>query len=149
MRFSLCTVASLLLLDHALAFAPYSPVMSRFSTRSYAADMPPAIEQQKSDLPVIQQNAYGQPTDVRYSDFLKLVGADRIEKVTFSADGTQLLGVDVDGSRVKLEALPNDPELLNSLTQHKVCKFLIFEICLPKLILLTNYSISPFLYRKG
>lgn len=83
------------------------------------ADMPPPPSQQ-SDLPVIQQNSYGQPSDVRYSDFLRLVNGDRIEKVTFSADGTQLLGVDVDGARLKIEALPNDPELLTQLTNHKV-----------------------------
>jgi cell division protease FtsH len=84
-----------------------------------AADMPPP-PQSTSDLPVIQASAYGAPTDVRYSDFLKLVNADRLEKVTFSADGTQLLGVDVDGARLKIEALPNDPDLLTQLTQHKV-----------------------------
>jgi len=71
------------------------------------------------DLPVIQRSQYG-PTDVRYSDFLKLVDSDRIEKVTFSADGSQLLGVDVDGTRLKIEALPNDPALLTELTEHKV-----------------------------
>jgi hypothetical protein len=128
MKFSLCTVATLLLADHALAFAPNCPVTARskFSSRRYMADMPPPAEisTQQSNMPVIQQNSYGQPVDVRYSDFLKLVNADRIEKVTFSADGTQLLGVDVDGSRVKIEALPNDPELLNSLTKHKVCMLL-------------------------
>ncbi|KAL3904573.1 MAG: hypothetical protein SGILL_010013, partial [Bacillariaceae sp.] len=53
-------------------------------------------------------------------DFLKLVNGDKIEKVTFSADGTQLLGVDVDGSRLKIESLPNDPDLLTQLTTHKV-----------------------------
>lgn len=79
--------------------------------------MPPAPPAE--NLPVIQANQYG-PTDVRYSEFIKLVNADRIEKVTFSSDGTQLLGVDVDGARVKIEALPNDPELLTQLTQHKV-----------------------------
>ena len=78
-----------------------------------AADPPP--------LPVIQANPYGQPSEVRYSDFLRLVDADRIEKVTFSSDGTQLLGVDVDGARVKIEALPSDPDLLTQLTSHKVC----------------------------
>ena len=82
-----------------------------------AVDMPPA---EPSNLPVIQTNNYGQPTDLRYSDFLKLVNADRIEKVTFSADGTQLLGVDTDGARIRIEALPNDPELLTQLTSHKV-----------------------------
>merc|ERR1719478_1128867 len=70
-------------------------------------------------MPVIQSRG-GAPVDVRYSDFLKLVNGDRIEKVTFSADGTQLLGVDTDGTRIKLEALPNDPDLLTQLTTHKV-----------------------------
>ena len=73
-----------------------------------------------TEYPVIQANPYGQPTDVRYSDLLKLVNADRIEKVTFSADGSQLLGVDVDGARLKIETLPNDPDLLTQLTNHKV-----------------------------
>lgn len=77
--------------------------------------MPPAPE----NLPVIQSRG-GAPVDVRYSDFLKLVNADRIEKVTFSADGTQLLGVDTEGVRIKIEALPNDPDLLTQLTSHKV-----------------------------
>merc|ERR1719478_1573049 len=70
-------------------------------------------------MPVIQSRG-GAPVDVRYPDFLKLVNGDRIEKVTFSADGTQLLGVDTDGTRIKLEALPNDPDLLTQLTTHKV-----------------------------
>merc|ERR1719390_432303 len=70
-------------------------------------------------MPVIQSRG-GAPVDVRYSDFLKLVNGDKIEKVTFSADGTQLLGVDTDGTRIKLEALPNDPDLLTQLTNHKV-----------------------------
>ena len=63
----------------------------------------------------------GQPGAVRYSDFLKLVNDNKVEKVTFSADGSQLLGVDVDGSRLKIDTLPNDPDLLNQLTSHKVC----------------------------
>lgn len=72
-----------------------------------------------STVPVVQRSQYG-PTDVRYSDFLMLVDGDKIEKVTFSADGTQLLGVNVDGIRLKIEALPNDPDLLAQLTAHKV-----------------------------
>merc|ERR1719199_382467 len=70
-------------------------------------------------MPTIQSRG-GAPVDVRYSDFLKLVNGDKIEKVTFSADGTQLLGVDTDGTRIKLEALPNDPDLLTQHTSHKV-----------------------------
>merc|ERR1719162_1216762 len=70
------------------------------------------------NIPVIQSR--GGVADVRYSDFLKMVNGDKVEKVTFSADGNQLLGVDTDGTRLKIEALPNDPDLLNSLTSHKV-----------------------------
>lgn len=78
----------------------------------------PAV-QSASDVPVIQSRG-GAPVDVRYSDFLKLVDANKVEKVTFSADGTQLLGVDTEGVRLKIESLPNDPDLLTQLTSHKV-----------------------------
>mmetsp|Transcript_10965 Transcript_10965/g.16948 ORF Transcript_10965/g.16948 Transcript_10965/m.16948 type:complete len:686 (-) Transcript_10965:145-2202(-) len=133
MKFSLAAVScmSLLLADKALAFAPHTSLAQRSSTRtssgrtmSMAMDMPPAEEtavvQTSKELPTIVQNQYGQPTEVRYSDFLRLVDADRVEKVTFSSDGQQLLGVDVDGARIKIESLPNDPELLTQLTSHKV-----------------------------
>jgi len=120
MKFSLGVVTALLVADKALAFVPLkSPVQQSRSRMYMAMDAPPPAA--NNDLPVIQSNSYGQPSDVRYSDFLRLVNADRIEKVTFSADGTQLLGVDVDGARVKIEALPNDPDLLTQLTTHKVC----------------------------
>jgi hypothetical protein len=104
-------------------------------SRHYMAmDIPPAAS--AVNLPVIQANQYG-PSDVRYSDFLKLVTADRIEKVTFSADGSQLLGVDVDGARVKIESLPNDPDLLTQLTSHKVSSLnflerLNYSFCSPR-----------------
>ncbi|CAB9516060.1 zinc metalloprotease FTSH, chloroplastic [Seminavis robusta] len=128
MKLASTVIAGLLLAEKATAFAPHSMVQSkarsntRNSQRFMAMDMeapaPPA--ETTSSVPAITQNAYGQPTEVRYSDFLKLVDGDKIEKVTFSADGTQLLGVDVDGARIRIEALPNDPELLTSLTNHKV-----------------------------
>jgi len=87
-----------------------------------AMDMPDAPPTSNSaNIPVLQSRG-GAPVEVRYSDFVKLVNADRIEKVTFSADGTQLLGVDTDGIRVKIEQLPNDPDLLTQLTDHKVHK---------------------------
>jgi len=82
-------------------------------------DAPPAPELPSNGLPVIESRG-GAPVDVRYSDFMKLVNGNRIEKVTFSADGTKLLGVDTDGVRVKIESLPNDPDLLGALTGHKV-----------------------------
>jgi cell division protease FtsH len=56
----------------------------------------------------------------RYSEFLHAVKKDQVEKVTFSADGKQLLAIDVDGNRHKLDALPNDPNLLKLLTEHNV-----------------------------
>ena len=115
MKFATTAVVALLMGEQAAAFSPYTPVRTNFKYQStgslsMAADV---------DVPVIQKSQYG-PSDVRYSDFLKLVDADKIEKVTFSADGTQLLGVDVDGTRLKIEALPNDPGLLTQLTDHKV-----------------------------
>jgi hypothetical protein len=122
MKFSAAVVTALLLADKTFAFAPATPLRfskARTAPLSMALDMPPAPEA-KPDTAVVQQNAYGQPTDVRYSDFLTMINSDKIEKVTFSADGTQLLGVDVDGARLKIESLPNDPELLTQLTGHKV-----------------------------
>ena len=90
-------------------------------------DMPPPpppamviVQEQPQQQASSNNNAYAQPTNVRYSDFVKMVDRNRMEKVTFSSDGTQLLGVDVDGVRVKIEALPNDPDLLTQLTEHKV-----------------------------
>jgi len=107
------------------AFAPSSPLYKKSgstwtSPLSMAVDMPPAEQPAADNLPAVAANKYGQPTDLRYSEFLKLVDANRVEKVTFSADGTQLLGVDVDGARIKIQALPNDPDLLQTLTSHKV-----------------------------
>ena len=127
MKFSVSAVVSLLMADKALAFAPPSFKSARTSSKQYMSlDMP--APSQENALPVIQPNSYG-PADVRYSDFLKLVNADKIEKVTFSADGTQLLGVDVDGVRLKIEALPNDPDLLSQLTSHKVCMCICMRCC--------------------
>jgi hypothetical protein len=135
MKFAASIVASLLIADRASAFvAPggrssfhhhtkqqqQQQQTGRTTVLSMAMDVPPPAPK-ATDMPIIQANPYGQPSEVRYSDFLKLVKSDRIEKVTFSSDGTQLLGVDVDGARLKIEALPNDPDLLNDLTTHKVC----------------------------
>jgi cell division protease FtsH len=140
MKFAAATVMGLLLAEKAAAFQPFSPIKtnsyksssSSSSSQLYmAVDMPPAAATTTTtEVPTIQRNQYG-PTDVRYSDFLKLVNKDKIEKVTFSADGTQLLGVDVDGTRLKIESLPNDPELLTQLTSHKV-SIIAQHIALPK-----------------
>jgi len=119
MKFTTIAIAASFLLDNGVsAFAPPQNIAARHTRLSMAMDAPPAPES-SVELPIVQSRG-GAPVDVRYSDFLKLVTGDRIEKVTFSADGTQLLGVDTDGTRIKLEALPNDPDLLTQLTTHKV-----------------------------
>merc|ERR1719181_133321 len=81
------------------------------SAPALAADAaPPAIVRQQESS----------TTQWRYSEFIKEVLGDNVEKVTFSSDGQQLLAIDTDGNRHKLDAIPNDPELLNTLTSHKV-----------------------------
>jgi hypothetical protein len=121
MKISVATVMGLLLAEQTSAFVPHSPLAraqaGSSSSRFMAMDMPPAEKQ--VDAPIVKQSGYG-PADVRYSEFLKMIDSNKIEKVTFSADGTQLLGVDVDGARLQIESLPNDPSLLTELTSHKV-----------------------------
>jgi len=78
--------------------------------------MAPAAAPQEISAPA----AAGGIQNWRYSEFISAVEKDKVEKVTFSADGTKLLAVDVDGNRYKLDALPKDPELLSTLTAHKV-----------------------------
>ena len=78
--------------------------------------------------------------NIRYSDFLKLVKQRRIEKVTFDTDGTQLIGqlqrpkpswctrwfkrstsnVLQTPQRIRINQLPNDPELLTTLSKYSV-----------------------------
>ena len=61
-----------------------------------------------------------QPIDIRYSDFLKLIKSNRIEKVTFTNDGMKLIAINKDGIKIKIEHLPKDTKLLPMLTSHKV-----------------------------
>ena len=99
------------------------------------ADMPVAA----ADVTVVQPQRTrvgGAPAAIRYSEFLKLVEDDQIEKVTFSSDGTKLLGVDTDGGRLAISSLPNDPDLLNSLTKHKVCRMSLICFECERLILI-------------
>jgi hypothetical protein len=136
MKFHATAITTLLMAHSSAAFVPiphFSSSSSSWSSSTFTSfqrtstlsmavsggDMPPPPPP-TSEATIVQANPYGAPSDVRYSDFLQLVNKDRIEKVTFSADGTQLLGVDTDGVRLKIEALPNDPDLLTQLTNHKV-----------------------------
>jgi len=128
MKFANRAFAAFACLASVDAFAPPRLVVAsssrskatRNGARFMAMDMDAPPPPTTPDIPVIQRSAGGAPSDVRYSDFLKLVNADRIEKVTFSADGTKLLGVDTDGARLAIESLPSDPDLLTQLTSHKV-----------------------------
>jgi cell division protease FtsH len=54
-----------------------------------------------------------------YSSFLDQVENNKVEKVTFSPDGKKAVGVDEDGDRFSVD-IPNDPNLLSFLVQHKV-----------------------------
>lgn len=125
MKFSTTAVLGLLFVEQAAPFTPVASPRHKSSTTSssslsMAMDMPPPLPPTTPAPAIIEKNKYG-PSDVRYSEFIKLVNANKIEAVTFSADGTQLLGVDADGTRLKIESLPNDPALLSQLTSHKVC----------------------------
>lgn len=122
MKFSkIALVGTFLFNSSVSAFVPAPAHSAPRSNAQFMAmeEAPAASAAVSSDVPVLQSKG-GAPVDVRYSDFLKLVDANRVEKVTFSSDGTQLLGVDTEGVRIKIEALPNDPELLTQLTSHKV-----------------------------
>lgn len=59
------------------------------------------------------------PQKMIYSALLDEVGKDNIEKVTFSPDGKKALVVNDDGDRFLVD-IPNDPNLLSFLVQHKV-----------------------------
>lgn len=61
----------------------------------------------------------GVPEKWIYSKFLDEVEKDDVEKVTFSPDGKKAVGVDTDGDRFTVD-IPNDPNLLSFLVQHKV-----------------------------
>ncbi|CAN0161824.1 unnamed protein product, partial [Phaeothamnion confervicola] len=86
------------------------------ATPATAADMipqaPAALQTQTQTARAIEE--------VRYSDFIQSVEGDKIEKVSFSSDGQRLIAIDTDGNRLRMDAIPNDPELLTILTKHKV-----------------------------
>ena len=128
MQFTKQAVLYSLLSSTCLAFVPsQSRHMSPLSRVHMAADMPaPEAADVTVVTPAARPRVGGAPSPIRYSEFLKLVDDDQIEKVTFSSDGTKLLGVDTDGGRLRIDALPNDPDLLNSLTKHKVSPTCIY-----------------------
>lgn len=83
-----------------------------------AAAAPPSLAPQVArEAPKAQQP--GTPQKWIYSKFLDQVEKDQVEKVTFSPDGKRAVGVDNDGDRFTCD-IPNDPNLLSFLVQHKV-----------------------------
>lgn len=95
-----------------------------FSSPVMAVDVPPPTSPFANAggqaPPAMMQRSVQTVENIRYSDFVSAVEKDEIEKVSFSYDGKKLVAVDTDGVRVKLDSIPNDPELLTILTKHKV-----------------------------
>ena len=107
------------------AFVPTQTVGNPHLSQRYAANLPlplppPLVPQSPLPDTAIRSARGGGIVDLRYSEFLHMVQDNQLEKVTFSRSGNQLLGVAKDGIRVKLDTLPNDPDLLTQLTDHKV-----------------------------
>eukprot|EP00579_Thalassiosira_antarctica_P011846 CAMPEP_0201920002 /NCGR_PEP_ID=MMETSP0903-20130614/8730_1 /ASSEMBLY_ACC=CAM_ASM_000552 /TAXON_ID=420261 /ORGANISM="Thalassiosira antarctica, Strain CCMP982" /LENGTH=720 /DNA_ID=CAMNT_0048456649 /DNA_START=103 /DNA_END=2265 /DNA_ORIENTATION=+ len=92
-----------------------------------------------SRIRTMRKGTGGYIQDIRYSQLLKLISKRRIEKVTFNSDGTQLIGQLYPPKRkifsfkqtqpqtsyqpqqrIRIQNLPNDPALLNTLTDYKV-----------------------------
>eukprot|EP00181_Compsopogon_caeruleus_P001079 CAMPEP_0184686358 /NCGR_PEP_ID=MMETSP0312-20130426/22121_1 /TAXON_ID=31354 /ORGANISM="Compsopogon coeruleus, Strain SAG 36.94" /LENGTH=762 /DNA_ID=CAMNT_0027141349 /DNA_START=150 /DNA_END=2438 /DNA_ORIENTATION=+ len=108
-------LASLILMTSALNGLPNVAMAAPDNVPS-AVTMAP----QETSTTVDRQLSANGIQNWRYSEFFDAVVNNKVEKVTFSADGSRVLAVDVDGNRFKLDALPNDPELLQTLTEHKV-----------------------------
>lgn len=81
-----------------------------------AAGMPTLAPQVAKPPKAVQP---GVPEKWIYSKFLDAVEKDQVEKVTFSPDGKKAVATDDDGDRFTID-IPNDPNLLSFLVQHKV-----------------------------
>merc|ERR1711968_300469 len=80
------------------------------------ATAPPSLAPQ---LVTKQSIRAGTPEKWIYSKFLDEVEKNDVEKVTFSPDGKKAVGINTDGDRFTVD-IPNDPNLLSFLVQHKV-----------------------------
>ena len=90
---------------------------SAVNAADYApATAPPSLAPQ---LVTKQSIRAGTPEKWIYSKFLDEVEKNDVEKVTFSPDGKKAVGVNTDGDRFTVD-IPNDPNLLSFLVQHKV-----------------------------
>lgn len=90
---------------------------------SYAADYAPSSAPPQLAPQITKQAPRaaqaGVPEKWIYSKFLDEVEKDHVEKVTFAPDGKKAVGVNDDGDRFTVD-IPNDPNLLSFLVQHKV-----------------------------
>lgn len=104
-------------------FVATSLVFGSFLAPIYAADYAPASPSPQLVPQVARQSPKalqsGPPEKWIYSKFLDAVEKNNVEKVTFSPDGKKALAVDDDGDRFLID-IPNDPNLLSFLVQHKV-----------------------------
>eukprot|EP00639_Heterosigma_akashiwo_P006492 CAMPEP_0194561282 /NCGR_PEP_ID=MMETSP0292-20121207/2136_1 /TAXON_ID=39354 /ORGANISM="Heterosigma akashiwo, Strain CCMP2393" /LENGTH=205 /DNA_ID=CAMNT_0039409653 /DNA_START=28 /DNA_END=642 /DNA_ORIENTATION=- len=57
---------------------------------------------------------------IQYSEFLRRLENDDIKSVLIKTDASSLVATDVTGNKLKLEAIPQDPELPQLLHDHKV-----------------------------
>mmetsp|Transcript_13281 Transcript_13281/g.14382 ORF Transcript_13281/g.14382 Transcript_13281/m.14382 type:complete len:846 (+) Transcript_13281:132-2669(+) len=92
-----------------------------FNPPAFAADYaPPTVQQVPQTIRQAPKAVQvGTVQKWTYSTFLDHVEKNEVEKVTFSPDGKKAIGVDSDGDRFSVD-IPNDPNLLSFLVQHKV-----------------------------
>ena len=58
--------------------------------------------------------------NLRYSEFLSAVETDQIDKTLFYDNNKKIIAIDKENNKYKLDALPNDPNLLNILKNNNV-----------------------------
>lgn len=79
----------------------------------------PSSLPQSDYIPQQEKIPRGRIVKMRYSNFLKMVDNDLIQKATYSSDGSKLLGVDKYGTLIKID-VPDDPGLLTQMVEHNV-----------------------------
>jgi cell division protease FtsH len=100
------------------ALLSFSTVSPANSADYIPAPAPPQLSSQATkQAPRAAQP--GLPAKWIYSKFLDEVEKNHVEKVTFSPDGKKAVGVDEEGDKFTVD-IPNDPNLLSFLVQHKV-----------------------------
>jgi len=58
--------------------------------------------------------------NLRYSEFLSAVETDQIDKTLFYDNNKKIIAIDKENNKYKLDALPNDPDLLKILRNNNV-----------------------------